>query len=87
MYIILVYDVEERKVVKVHKYLKTKINWIQNSVFEGEVTESELVKIKSKLKKMLNKNYDSVIIFCLFTKRYTKRVIIGLEKSKIENVL
>jgi len=87
MYLILVYDVEVRKVAKIHKFLKTKLNWVQNSVFEGEVSESELVKIKTRLKKMTNRKYDSVIMYTLFSHKYTKRTVIGMERNRLENVI
>lgn len=39
MYTIVVYDVGEKRVAKVCKYLRTVLQWMQNSVFEGELTE------------------------------------------------
>ena len=36
MYIILVYDVSEKRVFKVLKIARKYITWIQNSVLEGE---------------------------------------------------
>ena len=35
MYVIVVYDVEEKRVAKVLKYLRSYLNCVQNSVFEG----------------------------------------------------
>ncbi len=87
MYVIIVYDVEERKVAKVHKYLKSKLNWIQNSVFEGELSQSEFVKTKSEIKKLINKKEDSVIIFIFRSSKYIKRLVIGIERNEISNVL
>lgn len=87
VYIIIVYDVEERHVAKVHKYLKTKITWIQNSVFEGEITQSELVEMKSTLRKLINKKQDSIIMFLFRSDKYVKRQIIGIEKNETSNVL
>jgi CRISPR-associated endonuclease Cas2 len=40
MYVLIVYDVEVKKVTKVHKFLKLHLHWVQNSVFEGELTEA-----------------------------------------------
>ena len=37
MYVLLVYDVEEKRVVKALKLCRQYLNWIQNSVFEGEL--------------------------------------------------
>jgi len=37
IYIILVYDVSEKRVFKVLKIARKYITWIQNSVLEGEI--------------------------------------------------
>jgi CRISPR-associated endoribonuclease Cas2 len=69
MYVIIVYDIKVERVNKVKGYLRTQLNWIQNSVFEGEVTPSELVGIKKNLKEIMNKNEDSIIIYTLRTEK------------------
>ena len=47
MYVLIVYDVSVERVSKVHKLLKRYLNWRQNSVFEGEVTNSQIEAVKS----------------------------------------
>ena len=37
MYIIIVYDINTKRVNKVKSLLRMYLNWIQNSVFEGEI--------------------------------------------------
>ena len=63
MYVLLVYDVEEKRVAKALKLCRQYLNWIQNSVFEGELTEGKLKELKLKLKKILDIEVDSVLIF------------------------
>lgn len=46
MYVILVYDFGERRVAKMLKLCRKYLNWIQNSVFEGEISEVRLKEIK-----------------------------------------
>jgi len=87
MHIVVVYDVGVKRVQKVHKYLKTILHWIQNSVFEGDVTKSEKIKLKGKLKKLIEKNKDSVIIFDVGHVKSIKRDILGKERNKLENIL
>ncbi|MEM4641423.1 MAG: CRISPR-associated endonuclease Cas2, partial [Candidatus Pacearchaeota archaeon] len=53
MYIIVVYDVAQKRVNKVCQFLRQYLNWIQNSAFEGEVNESTLEKIKIGIKKLI----------------------------------
>ena len=39
MFIILVYDIDVKRVGKVLKKCREYLNWVQNSVFEGEITD------------------------------------------------
>ena len=75
------------RVNKVKGYLRTQLNWIQNSVFEGEVTPSELVDIKNNLKEIMNKNEDSIIIYALRTEKALKRDVMGVEKAPIDGII
>lgn len=45
MYVILVYDFGERRVGKMLKLCRRYLNWIQNSVFEGEISEVRLKEL------------------------------------------
>ena len=45
MYVILVYDCGEKRVGKMLKLCRKYLNWIQNSVFEGEITEVKLKEL------------------------------------------
>ncbi len=87
MYAIIVYDIKVERVNKVKGYLRKHLNWIQNSVFEGEVTQSELEEIKLGLKEIINKNEDSVIIFTTRSEKAFKRQVLGIEKAPISGIL
>jgi CRISPR-associated protein Cas2 len=87
MYIILVYDIGEKRVQKVHKLLKKYLNWVQNSVFEGELTEGKFEAMKIDLKTRMKPDEDSLIIYTLGSLKYTGREIIGVEKNLTGNLL
>ncbi len=87
MYVIIVYDIKVERVNKVKGFLRMHLHWIQNSVFEGEVTESELEKIKAGLKDIINKKEDSVVIYTFRSQKAFKRGIIGVEKAPIDGIL
>ena len=53
MYLIIVYDIKVDRVNKVKSFLRQYLYWIQNSVFEGEVTKSEFKIIKNGLKEII----------------------------------
>ncbi|HOA80972.1 MAG TPA: CRISPR-associated endonuclease Cas2 [Defluviitaleaceae bacterium] len=87
MFVIMVYDVNEKRVGKALKISRKYLHWVQNSVFEGEITQAKFVKLKNELKDLINKEEDSVIFYILRSTSYTKREIIGLEKGGEENFI
>ena len=87
MYIILVYDVEEKRVAKVCKYLRQHLTWVQNSVFEGELTRAQLAKVKSGLLKIINEEKDAVIVYILRDEKWMERETIGADKNPATNIL
>lgn len=83
MYVILVYDFGERRVSKALKTCRKYLTWVQNSVFEGEITEGNLKKLKSELQSKMIKEEDSIIIYTLSNNnKYNNKEIIGFEKNK-----
>jgi len=87
VYYIFVYDVGQKRVGKIHKFLKKYLFWIQNSVFEGELTEGTLAEVIAGLKKRIKKEADSIIIFELGERSYRSKQIVGIEKSPVDNFL
>lgn len=87
MYIILVYDAAPKRGAKLLKYLRRHLNWIQNSVFEGEVTESGFEKIKKGIKEIINSQKDSVIYYTFDSQNYYERGILGIEKNDIDTFI
>jgi len=79
--VILIYDVAVERVSKVLKKSREYLTWIQNSVFEGEITEANLLLLKRELEDIIDKNYDSIIIFILRTK-YDEKIILGRIKNE-----
>ena len=59
MFVILVYDVDQKRVAKVLKKCREYLFWVQNSVFEGELTEMKLGQLKRELKAIIDDGYDS----------------------------
>ncbi|AWR95398.1 CRISPR-associated endonuclease Cas2 [Saccharolobus solfataricus] len=85
MYVILVYDFDEKRVVKALNICRKYLTWIQRSVFEGELTEGNLYLLKNELKKIMKEN-DSVIIFKLEGKFMVNKEIMG-KKISDNNIL
>ncbi|MFN7947720.1 MAG: CRISPR-associated endonuclease Cas2 [Blastocatellia bacterium] len=87
MYVLIVYDVEVDRVTKVHKFLKRHLHWVQNSVFEGELTEAQIETVKAGLSRLVDKEYDSVLLFTAREARWLAREVIGLERGETSNLL
>ncbi len=87
MYIILVYDVNEKRVGKMLKLCRRYLNWIQNSVFEGEISEVKLKELILEAKALMNEQEDSLILFKSRDTRWLDKQIIGVEKMNIDTFL
>ncbi|MDX1939108.1 MAG: CRISPR-associated endonuclease Cas2 [Saprospiraceae bacterium] len=87
MYIILVYDINEKRVAKMLKLCRRYLNWIQNSVFEGEITELKLKELIFEAKQIMDEQQDSLIIFSSRNERWLDKKIIGVERNSLDNFL
>jgi len=87
MYIIAVYDVGEKRVGKMLKLCRQYLNWIQNSVFEGELTEVQLKELIYKSKNIMKEENDSFIIFSSREQKWMEKKVIGKEKNNLDNFL
>lgn len=86
MYIIAVYDINQTRVNKMLKLHRKYLHWIQNSVFEGEITEVKLQEMIWHAKKIMKDN-DSLIIFKSREEKWLEKSIIGIEKNPISSFL
>ena len=87
MYVILVYDIEEKRVGKMLKLCRQYLNWIQNSVFEGELTEVKLKELLHKAKNIMKPERDCVIVFSSRQEKWLDKQVIGREKNTLDNIL
>lgn len=87
MYVILVYDMGEKRVVKMLKHCRRYLNWIQNSVFEGEITDVKLKEMLSEARRIMNEKEDSLIIFKSRDERWLEKEVIGQERMSTDNFL
>lgn len=87
VYIILVYDCGEKRVAKMLKLCRKYLSWIQNSVFEGELSEVKLKELQIKAKLIMKEDEDSLIIFKSRNEKWLEKEIIGKERSSIDNFL
>jgi len=85
--VIIVYDIEEKRVNKVNKFLKRWLTWQQNSVFEGELSPSQLEELKVGLKEIIDENYDSIIIYEIDNPKNIKKEHMGAKKVEMDFII
>jgi len=87
MYIVAVYDCGEKRVGKMLKLCRQYLNWIQNSVLEGELTPLQLEELKYKARQIMDLEYDSFIIFSSREERWLNKEVVGVERNEISDFL
>lgn len=87
MYVIVVYDVREKRVGKMLKLCRQYLSWIQNSVLEGELSEVKLRELKIRMKSIIQEDEDSVIIFSNKMGYSVDKQILGKERMTTDNFL
>ncbi|MGY5218309.1 CRISPR-associated endonuclease Cas2 [Clostridium butyricum] len=92
MYVILVYDIRsdeegQRVLNKTFKTCKKYLSHIQNSVFEGELSESQIIKLKYALKDIIRDDIDSVILFKSRNQKWLSKEMWGNKEDKTSNFI
>lgn len=84
---LIVYDIGVERVNGVRQFLRQYLTWIQNSAFEGELSEGQLERVKAGIKRLIKEDEDSVIIFTASSKKWLQKEIIGIEKAEVSAIL
>jgi len=82
VFIILYYDVGEARCSKMLKQCRAYLQWVQNSVFEGEISLASYEELIYKLKEIMDEDSgDSIVVYKFRTLRYTERIVFGQDKK------
>lgn len=87
MYVIITYDVEtksksgNKRLRDVAKICKNYGQRVQNSVFELQIYPADLVEIKNKLERVIDKQRDSIRIYNLGKNRERRAETLGKDDS------
>ncbi|PQJ26852.1 CRISPR-associated endonuclease Cas2 [Salinibacter sp. 10B] len=87
MYFVAAYDVDERRVGKMLKIFRRYLTWVQNSVFEGELTEAQFAELKAEAEALMDPATDSVIFWNLQAQKYCDRETLGQERGTTGRML
>jgi CRISPR-associated protein Cas2 len=87
MYVILVYDVGQKRVGKMLKLCRKYLNRVQNSVLEGEITEARLQELLLEAKAFFKPEEDSIIVFRSRNAQWLEKQIVGRERMTTDHFL
>ena len=90
MYVVLVYDISkdengQKRWSHIFKICKKYLTHIQNSVFEGELSDVKLKELE--LKVYIDSNLDSVILFKSRQQKWLDKEFWGKEDDKTSFIL
>lgn len=80
MFVLLVYDINVKRVNKILKTCRVYLTWVQNSVFEGNITEADLVRFIAAIKNVIREE-DNVLVY-KFNFGYTEKQVLGRLKGE-----
>ncbi len=81
MYVVMVYDVAVERVAKVLQVGRRYLTWVQNSVLEGELSPSQLARLKADLAKVVEPS-DAVRFYVLPSRQSLRIEVLGTSKNE-----
>ena len=82
MYVIVAYDVNKKRVKKVLKICRKYLTRVQNSLFEGHITDSNLSALKKELSSVIAFNKDTICIYHMNSTKHIFKEEIGVTPKK-----
>ncbi|MCF0248227.1 MAG: CRISPR-associated endonuclease Cas2 [Synergistes sp.] len=86
MFVIMSYDVGEKRVKKALTTSRKYLMHVHNSVFEGELTRAKLNALEKELSEILKEN-DGVIFWIFYTRNGMTREYIGKDPEKVDLII
>lgn len=77
MYVIAIYDVAAERTGKMLRLCRKYLHWVQNSVFEGDLTALQVKQLTAEALEIMDESYDSFILFKSRDELYLDKQIIG----------
>ena len=78
MFVIVAYDVNQKRVAKVMKICRKYLVHVQKSVFEGIITEAKLTALKRELQDIIDFDNDGICIYSTASTKYLLKEQIGV---------
>ena len=80
-------DAGVKRLNKVRIFLKQYLNWVQNSVFEREITKAEYLRIRLRLKDLIDEDEDRIFIYSVRDRKYLGIDELGTRKAEIDTII
>ena len=72
---------------KTFKTCKKYLSHIQNSVFEGELSQSQIIKLQYELNDIIREDRDSIILFKSRNEKWLSKEMWGIKEDKTSNFI
>ncbi len=86
-YAFVFYDIKEKRVNRVFKVCKKYFKHHQKSVFRGNITPANLIKLKADLKKVINEKEDFISIIKMINDQSFDEETIGVNFEDCEALI
>ena len=86
MYVVLVYDLQADRTHKALKIGRRYLTHVQNSVFEGEISDGDLQRLRGEIDDLLEPG-ESTIIYELSSDSLLDRTVYGDDPTEDERFL
>jgi CRISPR-associated protein Cas2 len=87
MNVVITYDIsEDKRRTKIHKVLKSYGQWMQFSVFECNLTETQYARLRLRLGKLIKPDQDSIRFYFLCACCKDKVERIGGEQVRDDSI-
>jgi len=87
MFVIMAYDINEKRVGKVLKVARKYLHWVQKSVLEGNLSTGKYHSLLKELKKVLKEKEDTVRFYLLLSRNAVKIENLGKESRGEEIII
>jgi CRISPR-associated protein Cas2 len=81
MFVILAYDIHSTRVHRVSRAVEKYLFRVQESVFEGYITDKRISQLKNELQNIIVPSEDSVVLYTYTSKEGLQKMQLGLYRN------
>ena len=87
VYTILVYDTATERNAAVLRTCRKYLHHIQNSVFEGELSQAQLIHLRAELQHHTDPTYDEILVYTLPPGTTPQRQSWGIDNNQPTDII